>query len=87
MTELDDGRLLAAMRAYLRATDALARAVDHGDERAIMDGAEQRSIAAMAVHRRLVELGWTAPVRGHGRSPLPGGRPEGEAAADSDDAS
>lgn len=63
MTEFDDDRLLAAMRAYVAASDAVTAAVASGDDRALIDRAEQRSIAAMAVRRRLVELGWTGPQR------------------------
>lgn len=68
MADFDDARLLAAMRSFLQAVDAVARAVEDGDEREIIDRAEDRAIAAMALRRRLVELGWTSPARRNGHS-------------------
>lgn len=73
MTTFDDARLLAAMRAYVRAADAVTEAVAAGDDRSVIDRAEQRSIAALSLRRRLTELGWSAPPRVARQSPAPGG--------------
>lgn len=61
MADFDDDRLLAAMRDYLRSVDAVGQAVQAGDDRALLDRAEERTIAGLALRRRLVELGWVAP--------------------------
>jgi hypothetical protein len=61
MTDFDDVRLVAAMRAYVRAVDEVAQAGWAGDDKAVLDRADQRAIAAMAVRRRLLELGWSPP--------------------------
>jgi hypothetical protein len=63
VADFDDPRLLGAMRAYLAAVDALAAAVAAGDDRAVIDRAEDRAIAAMSLRRRLHDLGWTGPPR------------------------
>jgi hypothetical protein len=71
MSEFDDERLLRAMRAFLAAADALAAAVAAGDDRAVIDRAEERAIAAMSLRRRLTDAGWTPPRRADA-PPAPG---------------
>lgn len=55
----DDPALLAAMRAYLAAADALAAAADDLE---VLRGAEAASLAGLQLRKRLLELGWTAPA-------------------------
>ncbi|MGZ6793772.1 MAG: hypothetical protein ACXVFV_12515 [Mycobacteriales bacterium] len=54
----DDPALLAAMRAYVAAGDALAAATDDAD---VLRCADAASVAGLRVRKRLLELGWTAP--------------------------
>jgi len=63
VADFDDPRLLAAMRSFLASVDALTAAVTAGDDRAVIDRAEDRAIAAMSLRRRLLDVGWTAPPR------------------------
>lgn len=59
----DDLQVRSAMTAYLQAADALDGASRLGDEpRQLLDLAEAKSVASMALSRRLVDLGWTAPA-------------------------
>lgn len=59
----DDAALRAAMAAYVTAADALDAAAEIGGEpRALLDLAEAKSVAGLALHKRLVALGWTAPA-------------------------
>lgn len=61
-TTFDDSELRAAMAAYLRAADALDEAASLGDEaRQLLDLAEAKGMAALALRKRLTDLGWTAP--------------------------
>ena len=53
MGDFDDPRLLAAMRAYVAAADAIAKAAALDDDRATMDRGDERVIAAMSLRRRL----------------------------------
>lgn len=60
---LDDAGLRGAMTAFLEA----ARSLDEtssvgGDARDLLDLAEAKTLAAMRLRKRLVELGWTAPL-------------------------
>ncbi len=84
MADFDDDRLLRAMRSFLAAVDALSAAVSAGDDRVVIDRAEDRAIAAMSLRRRLLDLGWTAPPRRPDRPADPGG-PDASG-ADQDDA-
>ena len=59
----DDPEVRAAMSAYLQAAEALDSASQVGGEaRALLDLAEAKSMAALALRKRLVALGWTAPA-------------------------
>lgn len=59
----DDHELRAAMAAYLQAADALDEASGTGDEaRQLLELAETKSMAGLALRKRLVALGWTAPA-------------------------
>lgn len=59
----DDHELRAAMAAYLQAADALDEASGVGHEaRQLLDLAEAKSMAGLALRKRLVALGWTAPA-------------------------
>ena len=59
----DDLQIRSAMTAYLQAADALDEASRLGDEpRQLLDLAEAKSVASMALRKRLVDLGWTAPA-------------------------
>ncbi len=57
---LDDPALLASMRAFVEANDALGKA---DEASALIALSEAKSMAGMSVRKRLAELGWTAPVR------------------------
>ena len=62
-SSFDDPELRAAMAAYLAAAQALEEASGVGDEpRQLLDLAEAKSMAALALRKRLVALGWTAPA-------------------------
>jgi hypothetical protein len=69
MSEFDEPGLHAAMRAYLDAADRLDRA-DHDADgeaaRAVLDLAQAKSIAAITLHRRLRDSGWTPPAHAAG---------------------
>jgi hypothetical protein len=59
----DDDSLRAAMRDYLSLSDRLAVAASDGEAaRDLVDLAESKAVAAMVLRKRLVDLGWTAPV-------------------------
>jgi hypothetical protein len=65
MSEFDDPQLRAAMRAFVDAADALeGTGTDNSAEsvRAVLDNADSKSLAALALRRRLVALGWVAPM-------------------------
>ena len=58
----DDAALRKAMVEYLAAADALDEAASLGDEaRQLLDLAEAKGMAALALRKRLIDLGWTAP--------------------------
>lgn len=64
MSEFDDARLREAMRAFLDASDALdAAANDSAADQfhLVIDSADSKALAAMALRRRLEDAGWTAP--------------------------
>lgn len=59
----DDADLRAAMTSFLDLATALEEASQVGDEaRTLLDLAEAKSVAVMALRRRLQALGWTAPT-------------------------
>ena len=57
---LDDPELLQVMRGYLRACDQLAAA---GNDNEILERSEIKTMAGMALRKRLAEAGWTQPAR------------------------
>ncbi len=60
---VDDPGLRAAMAAFLAAAEWLDHADSQGLEaRELVDLAERKAVAGMALRKRLTELGWTAPV-------------------------
>lgn len=56
----DDPALEAAMRAFVAADAALAAAADEAEVLRLSDA---KALAGLQLRKRLVELGWTAPVR------------------------
>jgi hypothetical protein len=56
----DDPALEAAMRAFVAADAALSGAVDEPELLRLSDA---KAVAGLQLRKRLVELGWTAPVR------------------------
>jgi hypothetical protein len=59
----DDAALRAAMAAYLDAAQRLDDTSSVGGEaRNLLDLAEAKTMTAMQLRKRLVELGWSAPV-------------------------
>ena len=62
-TSFDDRTLRAAMAAYLKAADALDAASELGGEpRDLLELAETKAMAGMALRKRLADLGWNAPT-------------------------
>jgi hypothetical protein len=61
--DFDDTRLFAALRSYVQATEALSEVDPRDEPRRTLDLAEHKSLAGMALRRRLTELGWTPPLR------------------------
>jgi hypothetical protein len=61
--DFDDARLFAALRDYVQAADALVAIDPQEEPRRTLDLAEHKSLAGMALRRRLTELGWTPPAR------------------------
>jgi hypothetical protein len=59
-SSFEDTALLAAMRAFVAATDALDQAQEASQ---VIELSEAKSMAGMAVRKRLSELGWQSPVR------------------------
>ena len=59
----DDAALRAAMSAYVTAAKALDDAAEVGGEaRALLDLAEAKAVAGLALRKQLVAHGWTAPA-------------------------
>ena len=64
MSQFDDVRLVAAMRAFLAATDALDEAAQDSSadrSRDLIDQADAKILAEMALRRHLENAGWMAP--------------------------
>jgi hypothetical protein len=55
----DDTALLAAMRAFLDAADALDAAADDTE---VLRRSDEKALAGMSLRKRLLELGWSAPT-------------------------
>ena len=60
----EDPALLAAMRAFVAASDALDKS---SQDDQVIDLAQAKSMAGMVVRKRLTELGWSSPA--HQRTP------------------
>lgn len=59
----DDADLRAAMRAFLHAADELAAQAELGGEaRQLLDLAESKTVAGLALRKSLEQAGWTAPA-------------------------
>jgi hypothetical protein len=56
----DDPALLAALRTFVRAVDALDAA---GEDADVLLASDAKALAGLNLRKRLVELGWTPPVR------------------------
>jgi uncharacterized protein YecT (DUF1311 family) len=64
MTEQQEERLRAAVRAWLAASDEVAAAVAGDVEPAeVMELADRATLARLVFHQTLTELGWTPPAR------------------------
>ncbi len=63
MPDFDDPRLYAALREYVLAAEALQDVAPQDEPRRTLDLAEHKSLAGMALRRRLMEMGWNPPVR------------------------
>ena len=63
MPDFDDARLYAALREYVLATEALQDVAPQDEPRRTLELAEHKSLAGMALRRRLMEIGWTPPAR------------------------
>jgi hypothetical protein len=61
--DFEDDRLYAALREYVLAAEALQRVAPQDEPRRTLDLAEHKSLAGMALRRRLIEMGWSPPVR------------------------
>jgi hypothetical protein len=65
MTEQQEERLRAAMRAWLSSGDDLANAVrDDTDPAFVVELAERATLARLTFQQTLVDLGWTPPAAG-----------------------
>ena len=60
MANLDDPRLIGAMRAYVDACAALDQAPDDAQ---VLSRSDAKSLAGMQLRKALTDLGWTAPAR------------------------
>ena len=59
----DDPALRSAMAAYLEVAGRLDDVASVGGEaRELLDLAESKAMAGMALRKRLTDAGWTAPV-------------------------
>ena len=64
MADFDDPRLRGAMRAFLRAADALDAAAYSGESegsRDVLDKADAKTLAEMTLRKNLENIGWVAP--------------------------
>ena len=63
LSSFDDPALRSAMAAYVDVAARLDEAASLGSEaRELLDLAESKAIAGMALRKRLTEAGWSAPV-------------------------
>ncbi len=65
MADFDDARTRSAMRAFVTAADELDEAVAASSEghgsREVIDRADAKTLAEMALRKQLERTGWTAP--------------------------
>lgn len=67
--DLDDPAVRSALREYVAAADLLEATTSIGAEaRQLLELAEAKTVASMRLRRRLIELGWSAPVKADARS-------------------
>lgn len=59
MSEFEDQRLQGAMRAYLRAVDALADAAGDADDKVMLEAADAKRLAELVLRSRLAGYGWS----------------------------
>jgi hypothetical protein len=63
MTEQQEERLRAAVRTWLDAADDLTRAAHDAEDFAeVVELADRATLARLAFHQTLVDLGWTPPA-------------------------
>lgn len=63
MTDQQEERLRSAARAWLRASDDLATAVnDGGDAPEVMELADRATLSRLVFQQTLIDLGWTPPA-------------------------
>lgn len=68
--DFDDAALQLAMGGYLDCVRRLEEISSLGGEaRALLDLAEGKTLAALQLRKRLVELGWTAPAPAAAQAP------------------
>jgi hypothetical protein len=76
MTEQQEERLRGAVRAWLSAADDLTRAAGDGDDlAAVVELADRATLAKLAFHQTLIDLGWTPPATPPPAPPPPAGEP------------
>jgi hypothetical protein len=62
LPSFDDPAVRSAMAAYLEVADRLDEVASVGGEpRVLLDLAESKAVAGMALIKRLTDAGWTAP--------------------------
>jgi hypothetical protein len=83
--DFDDERLLGLLYDYLQATEALQAVVPQDEPRRTLELAEHKSLAGLALRRRLIELGWTPPPRPASPDPRVGQPSAGQAPAPTSD--
>lgn len=69
--EFEDARLYAALREYVLAAEALQDVAPQDEPRRTLELAEHKSLAGMALRRRLMEMGWAPPARRSVETPKP----------------
>jgi hypothetical protein len=72
MTDQQEERLRSAARAWLRASDDVAAAIDDGSDAAeVMELADQATLSRLVFQQTLVDLGWTPPAPAPPAPPAP----------------
>lgn len=78
MTEQQEERLRAAVRSWLDAADDLTRSAHSSDDLAeVVELADRATLARLAFHQTLVDLGWTPPAAPPATPPPPPGLDRG----------